>query len=111
LSAGGAIGAGLGGLAALAALLLLFLLRKKTKSLQEPEETVSDTMTVTNEEDEVYISEYGLSDGVRPVDDHDELEDLPRAAPIDLTYDSDLQNASEHNPDDFGDPDFDPDEA
>jgi hypothetical protein len=113
LGAGGAVGIGVGSLAALAALLLLlFLKRKKKKPDEEPEATIESEATTTVDEDDMYISEYGLSDGGRPIDEDEDVEDLPQVAASAGDYNSDMQNASEHNPDEeFGDGIFDPDEG
>jgi hypothetical protein len=111
LFSNGAIGAAAGGFAALAALLLLLLLKKKKKPVEEPNgETETETTLNSIDDDDVYISEYGLSDGVRPVDDSDDHEDLPQCAPGEGNYGSDIENASEHNPE-FEDDIVDPDEA
>jgi hypothetical protein len=111
---GAAIGAGIGGLAALAALLLLLFLFKRKKPADMPEEAEEETAgsdQTVNLSDGGYISEYGLSDGVRPVDSDEDDEDLPQAGPGDGNYDSDLENASEHNPDELDEVALDPDEA
>jgi hypothetical protein len=102
----------LGGLAALAALLLLFLLKRKKNQGDQGE--VDETMTVETtsmDDDEIYISQYGLSDGVRPIDGDDDYEDLPQAAPSDEPYNEEFENASEHNPEDLEGVPLDPDES
>jgi hypothetical protein len=102
---GAALGGGAaGGLAALAALaLLLLLLKKKKKAIEELEETGESTAG-TIDEDDAYISEYGLSDGVRPVDSDEDREDVPHEAMDDSGEDSGGEHMSEHNPDEL-DPD------
>jgi hypothetical protein len=105
LGTGGAVGIGVAGVIAIAALLtlLLFLKRRKQKP-EEPEGTVSTETTLEAEEDDGrYISEYGLSDGVRPVDHNGDAEDLPRVDGPEGDYHSDMENASEHNPEELGD--------
>lgn len=95
----------------MAALLLLFLLKKKKKPPPMDEETIaSDSAMETITEENAYISEYGLSDGVRPVDGDEDQKDLPRQGSGGSDDHSDLQNASEINPDEF-DPSLGPDEG
>jgi hypothetical protein len=110
-----AVGTGLGGLAVLAALaallLLLFLMKKKTNlevDADEAEETLSETQTA---DDHVSVSHSGLSDGVRPMNDRGDQEDLPRTIVEGEEVHSDVLNASEHNPDELDKPDIDVDEA
>jgi hypothetical protein len=107
-----AIGAAAGGLAALAALVLLLLLFKKRKKVDEVVETVESEATLesTIDEDDVYISEYGLSDGVRPMDDDDDYGDLPRDVSPDGACDSETGNISEHNPEELDEGGLDLDE-
>jgi hypothetical protein len=80
----------------------LLVLFKKKKQKPDPS-TQETTETVTLTEEATYISEYGMSDGVRPPGDgDDELgDDVPRRGdgPED---DDDLSGASEHNPDEIG---------
>jgi hypothetical protein len=93
-------------LAALAALaLLLLLLKKKKKQVEEPEETGESTVG-TIDDDDAYISEYGLSDGVKPVDSDEDREDLPHEALGDSGEGNVPEHVSEHNPDEL-----DPDES
>jgi hypothetical protein len=106
---GGAIGGGLSGLAALAALLLLLFLKRKKKEPEQVEETV-ETGSNTVDEDDAYISEYGLSDGVQPVDADQDDEDLPQAMPEEPSEGSDRAALSERSPDDFDAAEADPDE-
>jgi hypothetical protein len=102
----------LGGLVAVAALLLLlFLFKKKKKPPDLAEETVESESAVGSAgEMELYISEYGLSDGVRPVDGDDDREDLPNVAGSGDALGSDFAGASEHNPDDIENIQSEPDE-
>jgi hypothetical protein len=93
-------------LAALAALaLLLLLLKKKKEKVEEPEETGESTAG-TIDDDDAYISEYGLSDGVRPVESDEDREDLPQEAVDNSDEGSVAEHLSEHNPDEV-----DPDES
>jgi hypothetical protein len=97
---GAAIGGGAaGGLAALAALaLLLLLLKKKRKKVEAPEETV-ESVSHTIDDDDAYISEYGLSDGGKRLESDEDREDLPQEALGDSNEDSVAEHLSEHNPD------------
>jgi hypothetical protein len=61
-------------------------------------------------DNEDYISEYGLSDDLHEMEDDDGGEDLPQAAREDGDYVSDLANASEVNPEDLDEGSFEPDE-
>jgi hypothetical protein len=108
----GAIGGGVSGLVALSALVLLFLFRRKKKGLVElPEETV-ETMSTTVDDDDDYISEYGLSDAGQPSDDSEPDEDLPKLVEEDGDYDgSEMEAVSERNPDEFSEAELDPDET
>jgi hypothetical protein len=103
LGSGGAIGIGIGGLVVVGALLLLLFLMKRKKGLNvhEPEETGDESMVDTITDNDNYISEYGLSEGVRPMEDEDGGEDLPQVAGDGDQYVSDIENASEHNPEDL----------
>jgi hypothetical protein len=110
---GAVIGGSLGGLAALAALLLLLLLRKKKKQeeVEEGEETVGSESTLgTIDGEDEYISEYGLSDGVRPLDSDQDVNDLPNDE-LDSNFIDECSNASEHNPEELDDGALDPDES
>jgi hypothetical protein len=93
--------------------LLLFLIRKRKKpgEKEEPEHTTCDDASRSVIDDDGYISEYGLSDGVQAVDDADDQEDLPQAGPELGDYRSDVENMSEHNPEELGDEGIDPDET
>jgi hypothetical protein len=104
---GAAIGGGAaGGLAALAALALLLLLFKKKKTkVEEPEETGESTAG-TIDDDDAYISEYGLSDGVKPIESDEDREDLPHGSVGNSDEASVGEHMSEHNPDEL-----DPDES
>jgi hypothetical protein len=96
-----------------ALLIVLFLLKRKKKDPKEiadDECTETDTTLSTAGDDDVYISEYGLSDGVRPVDPSEDCQDLPQAVSTGGNYESDIENASEHNPE-FEDAMADPGEA
>jgi hypothetical protein len=96
---GAAIGGGAaGGLAALAALVLLLLLFKKKKNkIEQPEETAESTVGTIDEED-AYVSEYGLSDEVRPLGSDEDREDLPREGLDNSGEDGLAEHVSEHNP-------------
>jgi hypothetical protein len=113
LASTGALGIGLGGLAVIAVLLLLLLLIKRKKDkrteIEEEEITVEETSTIHS--DAMFISEYGLSDDNLSVEDSEDQEDLPRSALYDGNYGSDLNMASENNPEDLDDDTFSPDEA
>jgi hypothetical protein len=102
------VGGGLIGLSCLVALLLL-LLRKKQKNEEDEEEcdegleNDESVSRVDDGEHEEYVSEYGLSDGVVPLNDglHD-TGDLP--SPTDSLDEhgmSEMDEVSEYNPDDF----------
>jgi hypothetical protein len=69
---------------------------------------LSETQTA---DDHVYVSHSGLSDGVRPMNDGGDHEDLPRTIVEGVEVHSDMLNASEHNPDELDKPDIDVDEA
>jgi hypothetical protein len=97
------IGAGVGLPIAIAAVLLLLFLKRRKKNLNDVvQETTMDTVdTVTITEDDAYISEYGLSDGALVLDE-DDRGDLPQASSAGQEdYQSGMENASEHNPDDL----------
>jgi hypothetical protein len=113
LGAGAAAGIGVGGLAAIGALLLLLFLIKRRKRMDpnEPNETGGESTAETMTENEAYISEYGLSDGVRPMNDEEIREDLPQVVGDDGQYGSEIENASEHNPEDLDEGLGDPDEG
>jgi hypothetical protein len=87
-------------LAAIAALLLLLLLLKKKAPVPEQVEETAGSDSAALDEVDGYISEYGLSDNVRPMDDEDQ-EDLPQEGASADGGDGELENASEINPDDF----------
>jgi hypothetical protein len=107
----GAIGGGVSGLAALAALVLLFLLRRKKKVVEPIEETV-ETNSTTLDENDAYISEYGLSDPVHALDDGEDDEDLPQAGlQQGHSEGSEMEAMSERNPDEFNGAELDPDET
>jgi hypothetical protein len=104
---GAAIGGGAaGGLAGLAALALLLLLFKKRKPELLPEQPEEDTRTTTVEDEGAFVSEYGLSDGVKQDDGDRDVGDLPQAPGDTAAEDALAEHASEHNPDDL-----DPDES
>jgi LPXTG-motif cell wall-anchored protein len=108
----GAIGGGVSGLVALAALILLFLFRRKKKEVAELAEEAVETMSTTVDEDDGYISEYGLSDADQPLDDGEDDEDLPRSVEEDAGYDgSEMEAVSERNPDESSEAGLDPDET
>jgi hypothetical protein len=71
--------------AALIALqILLFLQKRKKKDLNEisdDECTETDATLSIVGDDDVYINEYGLIDGMRPVDASEDFQDLPRVMP------------------------------
>jgi hypothetical protein len=96
-----------GGLAALAALLLLLFLKKR-KPPDEVLEVVESETTLesTVVDSEEYISEYGLSDGVQPMDEDDDQEDLPQLCDGSGAYNSQSENVSEHNPEELDEPGF-----
>jgi LPXTG-motif cell wall-anchored protein len=95
----GAIGGGVSGLAALAALALLLLFRRKKKEVVEPAEETVETSTI--DEDDAYISEYGLSDRDQRFDGGGEDdEDLPQSVKDDCDdAGSEVEAVSERNPD------------
>jgi hypothetical protein len=103
----------MGGLAALAAVLLLLFLKKrrKKKTGDEAQETGADLVIETFTEDEPCISEYGLSEGCDPGEDGEDQEDLPQAGSDVGHWNSDLGNASEHNPEDIDEGILDADES
>jgi hypothetical protein len=108
----GAIGGGVSGLAALAALILLFLLRRKKKEVVELDEETVETGSTTVNDDDGYVSEYGLSDAVQPLDNGEDDEDLPKSAEKDGGCDgSEMEALSERNPDEFNEAEPDPDET
>jgi hypothetical protein len=109
--ASGAIGGGLGGLAALAALVLLFLLKRKKKDVIAPVEDDVETGSRTIDEDDAYVSEYGLSDAVQQVDSEEGGEDMPQGIPEVESEGSDMEGLSERNPDDIEAAETDPDES
>jgi hypothetical protein len=85
---------------------LLFLLWKKKKAAPPPDENlVEDELSGTfgTGENEKYISEYGLSDGGRPLDGASDHAGRSRAATSDQAYHSDVEHVSEHNPEDIED--------
>jgi hypothetical protein len=100
-----AVGTGLGGLsalAALAALLLLLFLKKEKNNLEAAEEEAEKTLSDTQTEDEnIYISQYGLSDRVRPMSDGGDHDDIPRTVAKGEECHCDIVNASEHSPDEL----------
>jgi hypothetical protein len=100
-STGATAGRGLAGLTGL----LLFLLWKRKKETKEIEEadcegSSEEVDMSTIDEDDVYISEYGLSDSLGPTESEDEGPDIPQEASCG-TYESDSLLASEHNPDEL----------
>jgi hypothetical protein len=99
------------GLAALAALVLLFLLKRKKKGVEPVAETV-ETVSTTVDEDDAYVSEYGLSDAVQPLEDVEGGEDLPRAnGQQGNSEGGEMEALSERNPDEFNEAERDPDET
>lgn len=90
-------------MAALAVLLLLLLLKKKKKppseDAMEADEEV--TMTTTIDDDVEFVSEYGLSEGMKISESDDGPLDLPNSGGGDVTFASDAENGSEYNPDDL----------
>jgi hypothetical protein len=113
LGSGASIGVGLGGLAAIAALLLLlFLLKRRKKQIPDEAGEMIDERTVdTLTEHDEYISEYGLSNDMGPMEDDEGGEDLPHSMGDDGMYASGVENASEHNPDELEGEFCDPDEG
>jgi hypothetical protein len=94
-----AIAAGTGGFAALATLVLFLLLRKRRK-LKVEEPFLPDEPTLgTVDDNDKYISEYGLSDEFDPANSDEDREDLPRSDFEDMIQDSIEEYVSEHNPD------------
>jgi LPXTG-motif cell wall-anchored protein len=94
----GAIGGGVSGLAALAALALLLLFKRKKKEVVEPAEETVETRTI--DEDDAYISEYGLSDREQRFDGGEDDEDLPKSVKDDCDdAGSEVEAVSERNPD------------
>jgi LPXTG-motif cell wall-anchored protein len=108
----GAIGGGVSGLVALAGLVLLFLFRRKKKEVVELVEDTVETVSTTIDEDDAYISEYGLSDRGQPFDDGEDDEDLPKSVEEDGGHEgSEMEAVSERNPDQFSEAEPDPDET
>jgi hypothetical protein len=111
LGSGASIGVGIAGLAVIGALLLLLFLLKRSKRQipDEVAETMDERTVDTLTERDEYISEYGLSDDMAPMEDEDGGEDLPHSMGDDGVYASGIENASENNPEElegqFGDPD------
>jgi hypothetical protein len=106
-----AVGGGLAGLAALAILLLFILLKKRKKREEQVEVTEGeeiDTSTIDDENE--FVSEYGLSEGIQSLSEDDLSGDLPQPPQDPFFGDSDRANASEVNPNEFDELIFDADE-
>jgi hypothetical protein len=107
----GAIGAGIAGLVAVVALLLLVLAKKKRMNEAKDPESGLDTMeekTTSNSEHDIYVSEYGLSDEIHAVNEEDNRGEARQNSRGHTDNESDVTNASEHNPEDLEDFDSDP---
>jgi hypothetical protein len=93
-------------------LVLLFLFRRKKKEVVELVEDTVETMSNTVDEDDAYISEYGLSDADQPFDEGEDDEDVPRSVEEDGGYNgSEMEAVSERNPDELSEAERDPDET
>jgi hypothetical protein len=102
LGSNGAIGAGLGGLGILGILLLLLFLkkRKQEKVDEYVEDTITEASVDTLQDNEEFISEYGLSDNIGGSDSDEEGNDLPVSVEEYGMQESDFGAGSEHNPED-----------
>jgi hypothetical protein len=107
----GALAAGAAGLTILAALAIFLLVKRTKKNPPQPEEETIERVTETTEDENEYISEYGLSDAICSADHHEADIDFPQTALRTEDYENDFENASECNPEELDDEIVDVDEA
>jgi hypothetical protein len=82
-----------------AVFLFIFLTKRRRNQENIEGETVMETTTIG--ENEAYMSEYGLSDGARAMEDDEESDLLRTARDRKQEYHSGVENASEYNPEEL----------